>query len=138
MAERVLMPKLGMTMAEGTIEEWKVREGDAVRRGQTLASVATDKLTGEVDAPRDGVVLRILAGEGETVPVSSAIAYIGEAGEAILNDGTAGGSISESMEGPRGETTTEGKPIKAADRNIKAAPAARKLAEEHGSKEQIR
>lgn len=132
MAERVLMPKLGMTMAEGTIEEWKVREGDAVRRGQTLASVATDKLTGEVDAPRDGVVLRILAGEGETVPVSSAIAYIGEAGEAILNDGTAGGSILESMEGPRGETATEGKPIKAADRNIKAAPAARKLAEEHG------
>ena len=68
MATEVLMPKLGLTMTEGTIEEWKYKEGDAVKKGDILFSVATDKLTNDVEAEEDGTLLKILLPEGETAP----------------------------------------------------------------------
>ena len=72
MATEVLMPKLGLTMTEGTIEEWKYKEGDAVKKGDILFSVATDKLTNP-HGPcgpsrrclRAGDSLRQEAGEGK-------------------------------------------------------------------------
>ena len=66
MATEVLMPKLGLTMTEGTIEEWKFKEGDTVKKGDILFSVATDKLTNDVEAEEDGTLLKILLPEGET------------------------------------------------------------------------
>ena len=59
MATEVLMPKLGLTMTEGTIEEWKYKEGDAVKKGDILFSVATDKLTNDVEAEEDGTLLLV-------------------------------------------------------------------------------
>ena len=66
MATEVLMPKLGLTMTEGTIEEWKYKEGDAVKKGDILFSVATDKLTNDVECEEDGTLLKILLPEGVT------------------------------------------------------------------------
>ena len=66
MATEVLMPKLGLTMTEGTIEEWKYKEGDAVKKGDILFSVATDKLTNDVECEEDGTLLKILLPEGES------------------------------------------------------------------------
>lgn len=83
MAVEVLMPKFGLTMTEGTIEEWKKQEGDPVKKGEILFSVATDKLTNDVEADADGVLLKILLKEGETGPCKSVIAYIGAEGEAV-------------------------------------------------------
>ncbi len=83
MATEVLMPKLGLTMTEGTIEEWKYKEGDAVKKGDILFSVATDKLTNDVECEEDGTLLKILLPEGETAPCKSVIAWIGQPGEAI-------------------------------------------------------
>ena len=83
MATEVLMPKMGLTMTEGTIEEWKFKEGDTVKKGDILFSVATDKLTNDVECDTDGVLLKILLPEGETGACKSVIAYIGEAGEAV-------------------------------------------------------
>ena len=83
MATEVLMPKLGLTMTEGTIEEWKFKEGDTVKKGDILFSVATDKLTNDVEAEEDGTLLKILLPEGETAPCKSVIAWIGAAGEAV-------------------------------------------------------
>ena len=83
MATEVLMPKMGLTMTEGTIEEWKFKEGDTVKKGDIQFSVATDKLTNDVECDTDGVLLKILLPEGETGPCKSVIAYIGEAGEAV-------------------------------------------------------
>ena len=83
MATEVLMPKLGLTMTEGTIEEWKFKEGDAVKKGDILFSVATDKLTNDVEAEEDGVLLKILLPEGETAPCKAVIGWIGAAGEAV-------------------------------------------------------
>ena len=83
MATQVLMPKLGLTMTEGTIEEWKFNEGDAVHAGDVLFSVATDKLTNDIEAETDGILLKILLGEGETAECKTVIAWIGEAEEEI-------------------------------------------------------
>lgn len=83
MATEVLMPKMGLTMTEGTIEEWKKKEGDAVKVGDVLFSVATDKLTNDVECDTDGTLLKILFGEGETVDCKTVVAYIGQPGEAV-------------------------------------------------------
>ncbi len=77
------MPKLGLTMTEGTIEEWKKNEGDAVKEGEVLFSVATDKLTNDIEAETDGTLLKILCAEGETMACKEIIAWIGEEGEEI-------------------------------------------------------
>ena len=61
------MPKLGLTMTEGTIDQWKKNVGDTVKKGEILFSVETDKLTNDVEAEADGVLLKILVPAGETV-----------------------------------------------------------------------
>jgi pyruvate/2-oxoglutarate dehydrogenase complex dihydrolipoamide acyltransferase (E2) component len=81
MATEILMPKLGLTMTEGTIEQWLKKEGEPVAEGERLFSVATDKLTNDVEADAGGVLLKILAAEGDTVACKSVIGYVGAPGE---------------------------------------------------------
>ena len=83
MATEILMPKLGLTMTEGTIDEWKKKEGDSVSKGEILFSVATDKLTNDVEAEGDGVLLKILVPAGETIACKTRIGWLGAAGEAV-------------------------------------------------------
>ena len=68
MAKEIVMPKLGLTMTEGTIESWYKKEGEAVQEGEKLFSVSTDKLTNDVEATASGVLLRVLVAAGGTVP----------------------------------------------------------------------
>jgi pyruvate dehydrogenase E2 component (dihydrolipoamide acetyltransferase) len=83
MAERIIMPKQGLQMTEGTILEWLVSEGSAVVEGQPLFRMETDKLTITIDAPVSGTLLKILKDEGETVPITETIAIVGEPGEDV-------------------------------------------------------
>ena len=83
MAHEVLMPQLGLTMEEGTVSEWKKHEGDAVKVGDVILEITTDKLTNEVTSEYDGTLLKIVAQEGEDIPVKGLLAYIGEPGEAV-------------------------------------------------------
>ena len=83
MATELLMPKLGLTMTEGTIDEWKKKVGDPVQKGEIIYSVATDKLTNDVECECDGVLLAILVPEGETVPCKTLVGWVGAAGEKI-------------------------------------------------------
>ena len=83
MANSVIMPKTGMAMEEGTIIQWFCKEGDTVSEGDAIAEIETDKSTMELEAEQGGTVLKILHGEGETVPVTVTIAWIGEEGETI-------------------------------------------------------
>ncbi|HRX26663.1 MAG TPA: FAD-dependent oxidoreductase, partial [Aminivibrio sp.] len=76
----VTMPKLGLTMNEGTVSRWNKKVGDQVEKGEILLVVATDKLTFEVEAAESGVLSEILVGEGEAAAVSAPIARIGEGG----------------------------------------------------------
>jgi len=76
----VTMPKLGETVTEGLVSQWLKQVGDTVAFDDPLFEVSTDKVDSEVPSPYDGVLLEILVNEGETVPVGTAIARIGEPG----------------------------------------------------------
>jgi len=78
----VTMPKLGETVTEGTIGSWKKQVGDSVEFDDPLFEVSTDKVDSEIPSPYDGVVVEILVGEGETVPVGTPLIRIGGAGSA--------------------------------------------------------
>jgi pyruvate dehydrogenase E2 component (dihydrolipoamide acetyltransferase) len=73
-AAPIVMPKLGLTMSEGLIAEWLVKPGDAVRAGQILFVVETDKISNEIEAPADGTIVALLAHVGETVAVGAPVA----------------------------------------------------------------
>lgn len=73
-AAPIVMPKLGLTMSEGLIAEWLVKPGDAVRAGQILFVVETDKISNEIEAPSEGTIVELLAEAGDTVAVGAAVA----------------------------------------------------------------
>lgn len=83
MATEVIMPKLGVDMQEGQIIEWKKKEGDEVTEGDILLEIMSDKTNMELEAEASGTLIKILKKDGETVPVTEVIAYIGDAGEAL-------------------------------------------------------
>jgi len=83
MAHAILMPKPGQMTEECTVLSWHKKEGDPVKRGDVLFEIETDKSTMDVEAFDDGVLLKIVAAEGDVVPVNTVCAYVGQAGEAI-------------------------------------------------------
>ena len=82
MAHAFTLPDLGEGLTEGEIARWLVREGDAVVENEPIVEIQTDKATVEVGSPVDGVVLRILAQDGEIAEVGATLALIGAAGRA--------------------------------------------------------
>src|SRR4249919_3282063 len=82
MATDVKLPRLGQGMESGTIVKWLKSEGDAVKKGEPLYELDTDKVTQEVEADATGVLLKIAVQEGE-VPVGQTVAVIGEQGEEV-------------------------------------------------------
>ena len=83
MAFEVKMPQLGLTMEEGTVSKWIKHEGDAVKVGDVILEITTDKLTNEVASEAEGTLLKIVAQEGEDVPVKGTLAWIGRPGESL-------------------------------------------------------
>ena len=79
----VVMPQMGESIAEGTIVRWIKKVGDRVDRDEPLFEISTDKVDAEIPSPSAGVLVEIRAKEGETVPVNSVVAVIGEAGTAV-------------------------------------------------------
>jgi pyruvate dehydrogenase E2 component (dihydrolipoamide acetyltransferase) len=77
------MPKLSDTMTEGVVAEWHKKVGDAVKSGELLAEIETDKATMEFESFYDGVLLHIGVEKGKTAPVNALLAIIGEKGEDI-------------------------------------------------------
>ncbi|HEV3319907.1 MAG TPA: dihydrolipoamide acetyltransferase family protein [Solirubrobacteraceae bacterium] len=80
----IVMPRLSDTMEEGTILRWLVGDGEAVRRGQEIVEIETDKATMTYESDLDGV-LHLLAAEGDTLPVGAVIASVGSAGASTPN-----------------------------------------------------
>jgi pyruvate dehydrogenase E2 component (dihydrolipoamide acetyltransferase) len=83
MATEVIMPKLGLTMEQGTLGSWLAEEGQEVKKGDPLLEVVTDKLTMEVEAQKSGVLRKILVQAGTEVPVFTLVGIIGRADEDI-------------------------------------------------------
>ena len=146
MAEVVSMPRLSDTMEEGTVAKWHKKVGDKVSEGDLLAEIETDKATMDFEAYQEGVLLHIGVGEGETAPVDSILAVLGEKGEDISGILKGGDDTpkadskedsseeepkkEEKAEEPKQETSSEEKTDNG-DR-IKVSPLAKKLAEEKG------
>lgn len=124
---------MGMTMTEGTVEEWKVKEGDTVKTGDILFTASTDKITNDVESQHDGTILKIIVPEGTTVDVYSVVAYIGAAGESIPDEENASPTPAENE--PSAEPSAASGPSAGsspASDQVKASPAAKKLAREKG------
>ena len=83
MAYELKMPQLGLTMEEGTVSKWVKQEGDAIKVGDVVVEITTDKLTNEVASEVEGTMLKIVAQEGDDVPVKGTLAWIGQPGEQI-------------------------------------------------------
>lgn len=136
MATEVRMPQLGLTMTEGTIGSWLKKVGDPVAKGEAIVEITTDKLTSEIEAEVDGVLLAIVAEEFEDVEVQGLVAIIGAEGEnidALLSGGGAPAAAEpaeEVAEAPVAQaapaaTTSEGG-------RVKASPLAKKVAAKLG------
>lgn len=142
MAGSIIMPKTGMAMEEGVIIQWLKKEGDRIEKGDPVVEVETDKSTMEVEADYEGTLLKILREEGETVPVTEVIGWIGEEGEEIPKEEIpkeaepAGGAETADGTGPAVEIPAArgaGAPASAGvPGRVKATPAARRIARETG------
>ncbi|KFN01538.1 2-oxo acid dehydrogenase subunit E2 [Bacillus clarus] len=83
MAVEVVMPKLGMAMKEGIVTNWNIKTGDNVTKGELIASINSEKIETEIEAPADGTVLDIAVGEDQGVPPGTVICYIGKPNEEV-------------------------------------------------------
>jgi len=139
MATKVHMEALSPTMEEGRLVKWTKHEGDAVKSGETLAEVETDKAVMELVARADGQLLKVVVPEGSTVPVGNVVAWIGKPGEKV--DG-AGGTEQAAAAPKPAPATASPKPASApapipvaapADATrVKASPLAKRIAKEVG------
>ena len=123
MATVVQLPRLSDTMEEGVIAKWRIKVGDKVKRGQVIAEIETDKATMEFESFDSGVVLKLIATEGETLPLGAPIAVLGQAGESP--DGAsagAGASVGASEPAAATPAAEASKPAAAAEAS-KPAPA---------------
>ena len=134
MAFEVLMPQLGLTMEEGTVSQWIKHEGDEVKTGDVIVEITTDKLTNEVASEHDGVMLKIVAQEGEDIPVKGLLAYIGQPGEAIPGgDASAAAPAAPAVEAAPAAAPAAPAPVAAANgARIRISPLARKTAAKMG------
>lgn len=130
-----------MAMETGTIIQWLKNEGDTVSTGEALLEIETDKVAMEVEAENDGVLLKILKGPGEVVPVTRTIAYIGEKGEQVPDEAaSSGGEPAETRESEAAVTQQSdgARPAEEAERSpgpgakIPATPYAKTLSRERG------
>ena len=78
MTTELTMPKFGETMEEATVGEWKKQVGDFIQKGEIILEVETDKARVDVESPVSGVLLKIIVEVGQTVPINTSLAIIGE------------------------------------------------------------
>ena len=130
MAYEILMPQMGLTMEEGTVSAWLKKEGDAIKVGDEVLEITTDKLTNAYVSEYEGVLLKIVAQEGEDIPVKGLLGYIGQPGEAV------GGAAAPAPKAEEPKTAPAAKPVTATvavtGQRIRISPLARKVAAELG------
>ena len=84
----MVMPQMGESIAEGTIIKWLKKVGDKVEQDEIILEISTDKVDSEIPSPQAGIILELLAAEGETVDVGAVIAHIEGAGDGATTSGT--------------------------------------------------
>ena len=138
MATSIVMPQLGYDMREGTVVRWIKQEGDEVVANEVIAEIETDKAVVEFKPTTGGVLRRIVAGEGEPVPVGQLIAVIGDADETLPDNlatpATAAPAAAAEPVSPAPSSAAPAAPETAAGPagEVRASPIARRLARERG------
>jgi pyruvate dehydrogenase E2 component (dihydrolipoamide acetyltransferase) len=155
MAIPVEMPKMSDTMEEGVLAAWLKEEGEKISAGDVVAQVETDKATMDLEVYDDGVLLKRVIGEGDSVPIGGLIAILGQEGEdiseilAMYAGGKKGEAVAAPAPAPAAAPAPSATPAPASapaatlapapvapeessEGRTKASPLARKLAEEHG------
>ena len=140
MATSMVMPQMGYDMHEGKVVRWLKKEGEEVIRGEVIAEIETDKATVEYEAYTGGVMAKIVAEEGATIPVGGLIAVITNPGEAISEDILTNAALAAPAEArspaAAPEVSAQTPPAAAApatsDGEVRASPLARRLAKERG------
>ncbi|MEM3673795.1 MAG: dihydrolipoamide acetyltransferase family protein [Candidatus Bathyarchaeia archaeon] len=118
MVTKVVMPKLSLTMKVGTVGKWYKREGENVEKGEPIVEIISEKATYDLEAPAPGILRKILAEEGVDAPVNAVLAIITAPNETF--------SEAEIL------AETVSKEEAEAEEKIRASPAAKRLAKEHG------
>ena len=134
MVTKVIMPKFGLSMETGVLGSWLVEEGASVTKGSALAEITTDKITNTCEAPKDGILRKILLPEGEEAACGEAIAVLADTADEDIpaecgGSQSEGGAFADSAEQAAAASPV---PEKAASADIKITPRAKKVAEEQG------
>ena len=142
MAEFIVMPKLGFDMREGVLVGWNRDVGDKIEKGEVIAEIESDKATLELEAQAGGTLLKLLAGEGDVVPIGGNLAIVGEEGEDI--SGLSAAAPAKSVSEPQKASAQDAAPAVVAGQQsapakngdfpagVKATPVARRIALEKG------
>ncbi len=145
MAEYIVMPKLGFDMREGVLVGWNKSVGDSVEKGEVVAEIESDKATLELEAQASGILLKLLASDGDVIPIGGNLAIVGQEGEDISALAEEGVTVDEAVVEPIKEDEevetkalapeTPAKVIAISDEfpgGVKASPVARRVAKERG------
>ena len=135
MATRIIMPKLGMTMTEGTVVRWRKKEGERVEKGEVILEIMSEKIEYEVDAPESGVLGKVIGVEEEVYPIGAILAVIVDEGEEVPEElvkaapaPAATPAESQVKAAPPPTRAVAGAP----GERMKISPAAKKMAQEMG------
>jgi len=123
----VIMPQMGESVVEGTVSKWLIHEGESVQEDQPLVEISTDKVDAEIPSPAAGVIIKIFASEGQTLPVGALLAVIDES----AGKGTAPTPPRPALEKvapPQPPAMPSPPPIERAARPVEAAPPAAQAA----------
>lgn len=131
MTKNIIMPKYGLQQDNGTVVEWRVKEGDHIDKGDILLDLETDKALFEYESPESGYVRKLVAQNGEEVPVLSVIAIITDEADEAIEDIAPASAGTPTEETRQTADTEEQKPVlEASTQRIKRSPAARRRARE--------
>ncbi|MEO6607356.1 MAG: dihydrolipoamide acetyltransferase family protein [Aestuariivirga sp.] len=138
MPTEVILPKVDMDMATGTMATWHVEDGATVKKGQAIFDIETDKAAMEIEAPADGVIKLGNAKKGDVLPIGAVVAMIYAAGETprVFSQDPSPSSVTPAKAGAPLETKAEVHPQEKPSKSdgIRATPLARRLARQKGVK----
>jgi pyruvate dehydrogenase E2 component (dihydrolipoamide acetyltransferase) len=129
MAEKIIMPQGGQDLKFGTIVRWLKKEGDAVQKGELVCEVETEKAVFEVNAPRDGFLIKIIKADGEEAEILTAIGYVGDEGEQIQLNNNSRQEREPSQVRPVDQMKDR---TSGSSKKVIISPKARKIARDHG------
>lgn len=131
MITKVIMPQMSLTMQTGLVSKWLKSQGEMVSAGEQICTIEGDKAALDIEAPASGILLRIVAQEGQEFPVKQIMAYIGDREDVIEEESAAVASTPQTTI-PQTDQKVSTAQSESSDDRIKASPVAKRLANEKG------